>query len=168
MTIDLRLDPAEVALLTDLYELTVSAAFFDRGFIDTALLEVALRRMPAGRGFRIAAGVERLAEALEQCRFDAASIGHLESLKLFKGDFLEYLSSLRFTGSIRALPEGTIYFAGEPILEIRAPLIEGQLLETLVLNHIGFASIVETKAARCLALAGGTSPVDFSPRGSHE
>jgi nicotinate phosphoribosyltransferase len=164
MTIDLRLDAAEVALFTDLYELTVSAAFFDRGFNDIASFEVALRRMPPGRGFMIATGVERLAEALEQYRFDAASLEHLESLKLFKGEFLQYLSNLRFTGSIRALPEGTIYFAGEPIIEIRAPLIEGQLIETIVLNQLGFASIVATKAARCFAVAGGRRLVDFSPR----
>jgi len=116
MTIDLRLEPAEVALLTDLYELTVSAAFFDHGFNDTASFEVAMRRMPPGRGFMIAAGIERLAEALEQYHFDAAALEHLDSLKLFKREFLDYLAKLRFSGSIRALPEGTIYFAGEPIL----------------------------------------------------
>ncbi|MGB8414216.1 MAG: nicotinate phosphoribosyltransferase [Candidatus Binatus sp.] len=164
MTIDLRLDPAEVALLTDLYELTVSAAFFEHGFNDTASFEVAMRRMPPGRGFMVAAGIERLAEALEEYRFDAAAIEHLESLQLFKPDFLEFLSKLRFTGSIRALPEGTIYFAGEPIVEIRAPLIEAQLIETLALNQLGFASIVATKAARCFVVAGGRRLVDFGPR----
>jgi nicotinate phosphoribosyltransferase len=167
MTIDLRLDPAEVALLTDLYELTVSAAFFERGFNDVASFEVALRRMPPGRGFMVAAGIERLAEVLEQYRFDAAAIEHLESLKLFKGEFLDYLSNFRFTGTIRALPEGTIYFAGEPIVEIRAPLIEGQLIETLVLNQLGLASIVATKAARCFTVAGGRRLVDFCPRRAH-
>lgn len=164
MAIDLRLDPSEVALFTDLYELTVSAAFFDHGFNEMASFEVAMRRMPAGRGFMIAAGVERLIEALEEYHFDAAAIGHLESLKLFKPEFLDYLSSLRFSGSVRALPEGTIYFAGEPILDIRAPLIEAQLLETLVLNQTGFASTVATKAARCFAVAGGRRLVDFGPR----
>ena len=164
MPIDLRLDPAEVALLTDLYELTVSAAFFDRGFNETASFEVAMRRMPPGRGFMIAAGIERLAEALEEYRFDGAAIEHLESLKLFKPAFLEFLSTIRFTGSIRALPEGTIYFPGEPIAEIRAPLIEGQLVETIALNQLGFASVVATKAARCFAVAGGRRLVDFGPR----
>src|SRR5271168_4676698 len=164
MTFDLRLDPAEVALLTDLYELTVGAAFFEHGFTDIASFELAMRRMPPGRGFMIAAGVERLAEALEQYRFDDAAIEHLASLKLFKPEFLDYLSKLRFTGSIRALPEGTIYFAGEPILEVRAPLIEAQLIETLVLNQLGFASIVATKAARCFAVAGGRRLLDFGPR----
>jgi nicotinate phosphoribosyltransferase len=164
MPIDLRLDPAEVALLTDLYELTVSAAFFDHGFNDIASFEVAMRRMPPGRGFMIAAGIERLIEALEDYRFDAAAIEHLDSLKLFKPAFLEFLSNLRFTGSIRALPEGTIYFPGEPIAEIRAPLIEAQLIETIALNQLGFASIVATKAARCFAVAGGRRLVDFGPR----
>jgi len=164
MTIDLRLDPAEVTLLTDLRELTAGAAFFEHGFNDTASFEVAMRRMPAGRGFMVAAGIERLAEALEAYHFDAAAIEHLESLQLFKPEFLEFLSKLRFTGSIRAIPEGTIYFAGEPIMEIRAPLIEGQLIETLALNQLGFASIVATRAARCFAVAGGRRLVDFGPR----
>jgi nicotinate phosphoribosyltransferase len=164
MPIDLRLDPAEVALLTDLYELTVSAAFFDHGFNDSASFEVAMRRMPPGRGFMVAAGIERLIEALEEYRFDAAAIEHLDSLKLFKPAFLEFLSQLRFTGAIRALPEGTIYFPGEPIAEMRAPLIEGQLIETLVLNQLGFASTLATKAARCFVVAGGRRLVDFGPR----
>jgi nicotinate phosphoribosyltransferase len=167
MPIDLRLDPAEIVLLTDLYELTVSAAFFDHGFNDTASFEVAMRRMPPGRGFMIAAGIERLIEVLEEYRFDAAAIEHLEALQLFKPDFLEFLAQVRFTGSIRALPEGTIYFVGEPIAEIRAPLIEAQLIETLVLNQLGFASIVATKAARCFAVAGGRRLVDFGPRRAH-
>jgi nicotinate phosphoribosyltransferase len=164
MPIDLRLDPAEIALLTDLYELTVGAAFFEHGFNDTASFEVSMRRMPAGRGFMIAAGIERLIEALEEYRFDGAVIEHLESLQLFKSQFLEFLSKIRFTGSIRALPEGTIYFAGEPIVEIRAPLIEAQLIETIVLNQLGFASVVATKAARCFAVAGGRRLLDFGPR----
>jgi len=164
MPIDLRLDPAEVALFTDLYELTVSAAFFEHGFNDTASFELSMRRMPPGRGFMIAAGIERLIEALEEYRFDAAAIEHLDSLHLFKPAFLEFLANLRFTGMIRALPEGTIYFAGEPIAEIRAPLIEAQLIETLALNQLGFASIAATKAARCFAVAGGRRLVDFGPR----
>ena len=164
MPIDLRLDAGEVALLTDLYELTVSAAFHEHGFNDIASFEVAMRRMPPGRGYMIAAGIERLAEALEDYHFDSAAIEHLQSLHLFKPAFLEFLSTLRFTGSIRAIPEGTIYFPGEPIAEIRAPLIEAQLIETIALNQLGFASIVATKAARCFSVAGGRRLVDFGPR----
>ena len=164
MPIDLRLDPSEVALFTDLYELTVSAAFFEHGFNATASFELSMRRMPAGRGYMIAAGVERLIEVLEEYRFDADAIAHLESLQLFKPEFLDYLSKLRFTGTVRAIPEGTIYFANEPMLEVRAPLIEAQLIETLVLNQLGFASIAATKAARCFSVAGGRRLVDFGPR----
>ena len=167
MPIDLRLDPAEVPLLTDLYELTVCAAFFEHGFNETASFEVAMRRMPAGRGFMVAAGVERLIEALEDYRFDAGAIAHLASLGLFKPDFLDYLANLRFTGSVRALPEGTLYFAGEPLLEVRAPLIEAQLIETLALNQLGLASIVATKAARCFVVAGGRRLLDFGARRAH-
>src|SRR5258708_29772275 len=112
----------------------------------------------------MAAGIEGVIEALEDYRFDGAVIVHRESLQLFKPAFVEFLSKLRFTGSIRALPEGTIYFPGEPVAEIRAPLIEAQLVETLVLNQLGFASVVATKAARCFAVAGGTRPVAFGPR----
>ncbi|MDO8433704.1 MAG: nicotinate phosphoribosyltransferase [Candidatus Binatus sp.] len=164
MPIDLRLDPSEVALFTDLYELAVGAALLEHGFNETASFELSMRRMPPGRGYMVAAGVERLIEALEEYRFDAEAIAHLESLQLFKPEFLDYLSRLRFTGSVRAIPEGALYFANEPILEIRAPIIEAQLIETLVLNQLGFASIVATKAARCFSVAGGRRLVDFGPR----
>src|SRR5690242_466930 len=98
MPIDLRLDASEVALLTDLYELTVSAAFFEHGMNDQASFEVAVRRMPPGRGYMIAAGVERLIEVLEEYRFSEPALAHLRSLDLFKPAFLDYLASFRFTG----------------------------------------------------------------------
>src|SRR6267154_2349194 len=120
MPIDLRLDANEVALFTDLYELTVSAALFEHRFDATAAFELSMRRMPPGRGYMVAAGIERLLAVLEEYRFDADAIAHLESLQLFKPEFLDYLSKLRFTGSVRAIPEGTLYFAHEPVLEIRA------------------------------------------------
>src|SRR5260370_6421021 len=97
-------------------------------------------------------------------RYVGGSIEHLDWLLLFKPACLEFLSKLRFTGSIRALPEGTIYFAGEPVAEVRAPVIVGQLIETIVLIQLGFASVVASKAARCFAVAGGRRLVDFGPR----
>jgi len=164
MPLDLRLDPAELPLFTDLYELTVSAAFFEHGFNDTVSFEVAMRRMPPNRGYMVVAGVERLLEALEEYRFGDAALAHLDSLKLFKPEFLEMLARIRFSGAVRAMPEGSIFFAGEPIVEVRAPLIEAQLIETLVLNQLNFASIAATKAARCFSVAGGRRLVDFGPR----
>ena len=164
MPIDLRFDATDLALFADLYELTVSAAFFEHQMNDTAACELSLRRLPPNRGFMIAAGVERILEALEEFRFDADAISHLESLNLFKPEFLKFLADLRFTGSVRALREGTIFFQGEPVLEVCVPLIEAQLIETLLLNQIGFATMVASKAARCFLAAGGRRLVDFGPR----
>ncbi len=164
MPIDLRLDASEVPLLTDLYELTVAAAFFAHGFNDPGSFELAIRRLPPGRCYMVAAGAERLTEALEEYHFDGKAIAHLRSLDLFTSEFLDYLASFHFTGTVRALPEGTIFFAAEPILEIHAPLIEAQVIETIALNQLGFASMAATKAARCVSVAGGRRLIDFGPR----
>jgi nicotinate phosphoribosyltransferase len=164
MAIDLRLDINEVALLSDLYELTVSSALFARDMNEPAAFELALRRMPPNRGFMIAAGIERVLEVLEQLRFDAAAIAYLDSLQIFKPAFLDYLAKFRFRGDVRAIAEGEVFFAGEPILEIYAPLVEAQIAETLVLNQAGFAAMVATKAARCVGAAQGRRVVDFGMR----
>jgi nicotinate phosphoribosyltransferase len=164
MPIDLSLDPGEVALFTDLYELTVSAAFFAHGMNDAATFEFGARRLSANRGFMIVAGIERLIEALEAYRFDSAAIEHLGSLGLFTREFLDYLAAFRFTGTVRAMPEGSICFGGEPIMQVHAPLIEAQVIETIVINQIGFPSMVASKAARCVSVAEGRRLVDFGPR----
>jgi nicotinate phosphoribosyltransferase len=164
MPIDLRLDSTDVALFADLYEFTVSAAFFEHQMNEPAAFELTMRHMPPNRGYVVVAGIERLLEALEEFRFDERAVAYLESLNLFKPEFLRFLATLRFTGSVRALHEGTIFFAGEPILEIYAPLIEAQLIETLVLNQVGFATMAATKAARCYCAASQRRLVDFGPR----
>src|SRR5271168_944613 len=124
MPIDLRLDPREVSLLNDLYEFTVAAAFFERGMNGAASFEVMVRRFPPSRGYMIAAGLERALQIIEDFHFDSTAIDHLDSLRLFKPDFLHYLSQLRFTGSVRAIADGSIFFPGEPVMEVRGPLIE--------------------------------------------
>ncbi|MGD0289423.1 MAG: nicotinate phosphoribosyltransferase [Candidatus Binataceae bacterium] len=167
MPIDLRFDADEAPLMIDLYELTMAASYFALGFNQPACFYLSVRRMPAKRGFLVAAGIERVLEALENFRFGPAAIEYLDSLKLFGSEFLGYLSNLRFTGDVHALPEGTIFFAQEPILEVRAPLIEAQLIETLVLNQIGMASLVASKAARCVIAARGRRLIDFGLRRSH-
>src|SRR5580704_191199 len=128
MPIDLRLDPHEVSILNDLYEFTVAAAFFVGGMNGDASFEVMVRRFPQSRGYMIAAGLERVLEVLEDFHFDATAIEYLESLHLFKAEFLHHLSQIRFTGSVRAITDGSIFFPGEPVLEIRGPLIETQIL----------------------------------------
>jgi nicotinate phosphoribosyltransferase len=113
------------------------------------------------------AGLERVLEAIEQFRFERPALDYLDSLKLFSPEFLGFLGNLRFTGDVFAMPEGTIFFPGEPILEVNAPLIEGQILETLMMNQIGFASMIASKAARSVIAARGRRLVDFGLRRSH-
>src|ERR1700722_7204538 len=161
MPINLPLGAAEDPLLTDFYLLTMAAAFFASGNNDAACFSMFTRRLPPRRGFLVAAGLDRLLEALEQFHFAPRMLEYVESLRLFTPEFLSYLGQLRFSGEVWAMPEGTIFFATEPILEIRAPLIEAQLLETLVLNQAGLGSLLASKAARSVAAASGRRLVDF-------
>jgi nicotinate phosphoribosyltransferase len=164
MTSDLHLDSGEVALLSDLYELTMAASYLEHGFNDRACFSLSVRRLPQRRGYLVAAGTERLFEAVQALRFDAQALEYLDSLKLFKPEFLDYLGKFRFTGSIRALPEGSIFFAEEPILEVDAPLIEAQMLETLAINQVGVATMIASKAARCYGAAAGRRLIEFGLR----
>ncbi|MEA2679548.1 MAG: nicotinate phosphoribosyltransferase [Candidatus Binataceae bacterium] len=166
MPIDLRFAPDEAPLLTDLYELTMAASYFALGFNQPSCFYLGVRRMPLKRGFLVAAGIDRMLEALEQFRFEPDALEYLESLKLFAPEFLAFLGNLRFTGDVHAVPEGTIFFEQEPILEVRAPLIEAQIIETLVLNQIGVASMIASKAARCVVAARGRRLIDFGLRRS--
>ena len=164
MTSDLHLDQDEVALLTDLYELTMAASYLEHGFNQPSCFSLCVRRLPQRRGYLVAAGLERLFEAVEALRFNADAIAYLDSLQLFKPEFLDYLSHFRFTGNIRAMPEGTIVFGEEPILEVDAPLIEAQLLETLAINQIGVATLIASKAARSYGAAAGRRLIEFGLR----
>jgi nicotinate phosphoribosyltransferase len=164
MTIDLRLNPDEVPLLLDLYELTMAAAYFKQGRNDSACFSLWVRRLPKRRGFLVAAGLERVLEVLEQFHFSQPALDYLDSLHMFGSDFLSWLAGLRFSGEVWALPEGTIFFGQEPLLELRAPLIEAQLVETLALNQIGLATLIASKAARVTAVAGGRRLVEFGLR----
>ena len=166
MPTDLRFDANEVALFVDLYELTMAASYFAIGYNDAACFSLTIRRMPARRGFLVAAGLERVLEALEEYRFEPPIIEYLDSLKIFAPEFLSFLGNLRFTGEVFAMPEGSIFFAEEPILEVHAPLIEAQLLETLIINQIGMASLIASKAARSVIAARGRRLIDFGLRRS--
>ena len=166
MSIDLRFDQDEAALFTDLYELTMAASYFALGYNGPASFSLIARRLPPKRGFLVAAGLDRLLESLEEFRFDQTAIDYLDSLNLFSAEFLGFLSNLRFTGEVFAMPEGTLFFGNEPILEVHAPLIEAQLLETLVMNQIGMASLVASKAVRTVIAARGRRLIDFGMRRS--
>ncbi|MBV8055286.1 MAG: nicotinate phosphoribosyltransferase [Deltaproteobacteria bacterium] len=166
MPIDLRFEPQEAPLLTDLYELMMAASYFQMGFNERACFTLSVRRMPPHREFLVAAGLERLLEELEQFQFSQLALDSLDALKLFGAEFLQFLSKLRFTCEVDAVPEGTIFFAEEPILEINGPLIEAQLVESLVMNQIGLATLIASKAARSVIAARGRRLVDFGLRRS--
>jgi nicotinate phosphoribosyltransferase len=157
-----RQTPAVDALLIDLHELTTAASFLEHGLNERACFSLAVRRMPPRRGYLVAAGMAPLLERIENLRFDIDDIGYLESLNLFKPQFLDYLAAFRFSGTVRAMAEGTICFAEEPMLEVEAPLVEAQLLGTLVRNQIGVATLIASKAARCFGVAAGRRLIDFS------
>jgi nicotinate phosphoribosyltransferase len=154
-------------LLTDLYEMTMAAGYWRHNLNDKATFSVFVRNPDHKRNYFVAAGLATLLAELEAYRFRREDIHYLQQLKLFDANFLDALRRLRFTGDIHALPEGTLFFPDEPILEISAPLIEAQLIETLVLNTIGIATLIATKAARCVHAAAGHPLVDFALRRTH-
>lgn len=158
-------------LLTDLYELTMSAGYFAAGKAgETGTFELSIRRLPPNRNFVIAAGLEQVVEYLLKFSFSAEEIDYLRGLPQFAStpaEFFDYLGGLRFSGDLFAVPEGTPVFAGEPVLTVRAPLIEAQIVETYLLASIGFQSLVATKAARIVETAAGRSVVEFGTRRAH-
>ena len=158
-------------LLTDLYELTMAAGFFESGKADEiATFEFGVRRLPANRNFILAAGLPQVVDYLLNLRFTEDEIDYLRSLEQFRlasPAFFEYLRNFRFTGDLFAVPEGTPLFAGEPLLTIRAPLIEAQIPETWALSAISFQTSIASKAARMVAASGGRSVVEFGTRRAH-
>jgi nicotinate phosphoribosyltransferase len=157
----------DAALLTDLYELTMAAAFFREGMGEPATFSLFARRLPADRGFIVAAGLEDALEYVRGFRFAADGLAYLRSLGRFEPTFLDHLAGLRFTGEVRAVAEGTVVFPDEPILEVTAPLIEAQLLETALLNICHVQSVLASKAARVAIAARGRALAEFGLRRSH-
>ena len=152
------------ALLTDLYELNMAASYLRRGMTAPATFSLFVRSMPEMRGFLVAAGVESCLDRLRDFRFEEDDIHYLKETQGYEPRDLEAFRRLRFTGDIWAIPEGRIALAGEPILEVTAPLPEAQLVETLFLNEVTFETTIASKAARCVIAAGGRDVVDFSFR----
>ncbi len=157
-------DPAEIALSTDLYELTMGASYAALGMNERAVFSLFVRRLPPNRSFLVVAGVEAAIERLVSFRFDDAALTYLRATGQVRDDFLPVLAGIRFTGDVWAVPEGRVVFADEPILEVEAPLIEAQLVETLIINAIHFPTLVATKATRCVAAAPGKVLIDFGLR----
>ncbi len=154
----------DAALFTDLYEITMAASYFREGMRGAATFSLFVRRLPPERSFLVAAGLEDVLRFLEDFRFSADALWYLRSLQRFPDDFLEFLSRVRFTGEVRAVPEGTVVFTDEPMLEVTAPIIEAQLVETAVLNLCHFQTVVTSKAARSVLAARGRPVVEFGLR----
>ena len=141
------MDPAASPLLTDLYQLNMIQAYLEHGETKTAVFEFFVRKLPPQRGFLMAAGLEQVLDFLETLRFSAEELDWLARSGRFGKGLLEHLARLRFTGDVHAMPEGTVFFANEPILRVTAPLPEAQLVETRLINILHFQSLVAAKAA---------------------
>jgi nicotinate phosphoribosyltransferase len=161
------MDDAATPLLTDLYQLNMIQAYLDHGDTKTAVFEFFVRKLPPRRRFLLAAGLEQALEFLEGLRFTAEEIEWLARSGRFSSSLIDALSALRFTGDVHAMPEGTVFFANEPILRVTAPLPQAQLVETRLINILHFQSLIASKAARMMLAASGKMLVDFGLRRAH-
>jgi nicotinate phosphoribosyltransferase len=155
------------ALFTDLYELTMAQAYQAEGMDQLAVFELAFRQLPRNRNFIVAAGFADILDFLAGFRFTEEDLEYLRTREEFTDEFLRRLASLRFSGDVYAVPEGTVVFPHEPLLQVIAPIIEAQLIETFVLNQIHFQSIAATKAVRVVMAPQGRAVIDFGSRRSH-
>ena len=155
------------ALFTDLYELTMAQAFAAEHMGQVAVFELAFRKMPANRNYIFAAGIGDVLDFLSTFRFNDQELDYLRQRGEFSEAFLRLLKDLRFTGDVYALPEGTLVFPNDPIVQVIAPVMEAQLMETFVLNQLHSQSLAVAKAARVVEVAKGRGVVDFGSRRAH-
>ncbi|MCZ6778287.1 MAG: nicotinate phosphoribosyltransferase [Acidobacteria bacterium] len=162
-----RIDLAHPSLFVDLYELTMARAYVAEGMNESAVFELFFRELPPTRNYVLACGHTDVLDFLENLRFEDSALEYLRSRKDFPEEFLDYLSRFRFSGDVYAVPEGTVVFPHEPVIQIHAPLTEAQIIETYVLNQIHFQSVVASKAARIVTAAQGRPIIDFASRRAH-
>jgi len=158
------------ALLVDLYELTMAAAYFEHRVDCRATFELFVRHLPPERTYLVVAGIEAALEYLEKLHFTADDVKFLRAQPAFRSvsdGFFEYLHSFRFTGDVHAVEEGTLIFAEEPIVQVTAPVLEAQVVETYLLSAINFETLVASKAARVVTAAGGRGVLEFGTRRAH-
>ena len=159
--------PTMSALLTDLYQLTMLQAYLEEGLSEPAVFELFVRKLPPGRNFLVAAGLEQALEFLQTLSFSEDDIVWLERQGGFSRRLLDYLRAFRFGGDVHAMPEGTVFFADEPILRITAPLPEAQFVESRLLNILHFQTLIASKAARMVLAAPQKLLIDFGMRRAH-
>ena len=161
------MNPLTSPLLTDLYQLNMIQAYLDHGETRTAVFEFFVRKLPARRGFLLAAGLAQALDFLENLRFSAEEIDWLARTRRFGNSLLDRLADFRFTGDVHAMPEGRVFFASEPILRITAPMPQAQLVETRLINILHYQTLIASKAARMVLTAPGKVLVDFGLRRAH-
>jgi nicotinate phosphoribosyltransferase len=159
--------PVSSPLSTDLYELNMVQAYLDRAENKEAVFEFFVRRLPARRGFLLAAGLDDALDYLETLQFSKAEIAWLKSTGRFRANLIDYLAAFRFTGDVHAIPEGTVCFAGEPLIRVTAPLPQAQLIETRLINILHYQTLIASKAARMVLAASGKALSDFGLRTAH-
>ncbi|HUG88802.1 MAG TPA: nicotinate phosphoribosyltransferase [Actinomycetota bacterium] len=164
---DAWVDDANVALLVDLYELTMAQAYWRQGMDDDAVFSLYFRELPATRNYILACGLADALRYLERLHFAGEHLAYLDSLGHFSAEFLDWLADLRFTGDVWAAPEGTPLFPEEPFLEVEGPIAAAQIAETFVMNQVCFQSVLASKAARVVTAADGRAVVDFGLRRMH-
>jgi nicotinate phosphoribosyltransferase len=161
------MEPIASALLTDLYQLNMLQAYLELGQTDVAVFEFFVRKIPSQRRFLLGAGLEQALDYLENLRFSQDELSWLAQTGRFSTKLIDYLANLRFSGDVHAMPEGTAFFADEPILRITAPLPEAQLVETRLINLLHYQSLIASKAAGMVLLAPNKLLVDFGLRRAH-
>jgi len=154
-------------LLTDLYQLTMMQGYFEQGMDDTAVFEFFVRKLPDNRSFLLAAGLEQTLHYLEDLHWSENDLSWLEESGRFSKPFVDWLAGMRFTGEVHAMPEGTVFFANEPIVRITASLPQAQLVESRVINLLHYQTLIASKAARCRLCAPDKLLVDFGLRRAH-
>jgi nicotinate phosphoribosyltransferase len=163
-------NPKYSGLLTDLYELTMAAGYLETGFDARATFELFVRSLPPRRNYLVAAGLDQALDFLENVRFSDEEIAYLRKQPVFGrtgGDFFAYLARFHFSGDVWAIPEGTVFFPGEPILRVTAPIVEAQIVETFLLAAINFQTMIASKAARVTQAADGRPVIEFGTRRAH-
>lgn len=156
-----------MGLLVDQYELTMLRAYHSEGMTGRAVFSLFVRRLPEGRNYLLACGLDTVLGFLERAYFPDDALKYLASLEPFGREFVDWLSGFRFRGDVWAVPEGTPVFADEPILEVEAPLPEAQLVETFLMNQIHLQTVQASKAARVKGAAGDRTVMDFGLRRMH-
>lgn len=156
------------ALLTDLYQLTMGQCYFNENkHNQMAYFDAFFRRIPDSGGYAVAGGLSKIVDYIQHFRFEESDIAYLKSLSKFSNDYLNYLKQLTFSCDISAVPDGTVVFAGEPILTVRGPLLQAQLIETALLLYLNHSTLIATKASRICQAAKGKAVMEFGARQAH-